>query len=223
MKINDIPENVKVIKPWGSEYTIYKNSVTSTKLLKIEYNKSTSLHCHPEKKTGFILINGEVDINLGFYNTKKLNSISRIMIRPGLFHSTKNLNEKTATILEIETPIDKDDLVRFKDDYGRANKPYENKNSMVELSSNDPVFKDPELNKAKSYLVDGVSIRINKTDDINVLRNSKTNSIFAILEGGLISDNNKYVLSPGDIVGIDTIKKLTEVFKINKFITYLNI
>ena len=94
---------------------------------------------------------------------------------------------------------------------------------MVELSSNDPVFKDPELNKAKSYLVDGVSIRINKTDDINVLRNSKTNSIFAILEGGLISDNNKYVLSPGDIVGIDTIKKLTEVFKINKFITYLNI
>ena len=223
MKINDIPENVKVIKPWGSEYTIYKNSVTSTKLLKIEYNKSTSLHCHPEKKTGFILINGEVDINLGFYNTKKLNSISRIMIRPGLFHSTKNLNEKTATILEIETPVDKDDLVRFKDDYGRANKPYENKNSMVELSSNDPVFKDPELNKAKSYLVDGVSIRINKTDDINVLRNSKTNSIFAILEGGLISDNNKYVLSPGDIVGIDTIKKLTEVFKINKFITYLNI
>jgi len=223
MKINDIPENVKVIKPWGSEYTIHKNSVTSTKLLKIEHNKSTSLHCHPEKKTGFILIDGEVDINLGFYNTKKLNSISRIMIRPGLFHSTKNSNEKTATILEIETPIDKDDLVRFKDDYGRENKPYENENSMVKLSSNDPVFKDPDLNNAKSYLINGVSIKINKTDDINVLRNSKINSIFAILEGGLISDDNKYVLSPGDIVGIDTIKKLTEVFKINKFITYLNI
>lgn len=223
MKINDIPENVKVIKPWGSEYTIHKNSVTSTKLLKIEQNKGTSLHCHPEKKTGFILIDGEVNINLGFYNTKKLNSISRIMIRPGLFHSTKNLNQKTATILEIETPIDKDDLVRFKDDYGRENKPYENENSMVQLSSNDPVFKDPDLNDAKSYLINGVSIKINKTDDVNVLRNSKINSIFAILEGGLISDDNKYVLSPGDIVGIDTIKKLTEVFKINKFITYLNI
>ena len=53
MKPNDIPENYKVIKPWGSEYTIYKNSTTSTKLLKIEQNKSTSLHCHPQKKNGF--------------------------------------------------------------------------------------------------------------------------------------------------------------------------
>ncbi len=223
MKPNDIPENYKVIKPWGSEYTIYKNSTTSTKLLKIDHNKSTSLHCHPQKKTGFILINGKVDINLGFYNTKKLNSISRIMIRPGLFHSTKNLEKKTATVLEIETPIDKDDLVRFKDEYGRENKPYEGKNFMVELSEDDPVFKDPELNKLTSYKVDGVSIIINKTDDINILRNSKKDSIFAILEGGLVSKNNKYVLSPGDIVGMNTIEKLTEVFKINKFITYLNI
>ena len=50
MKPNDIPENYKVIKPWGSEYTIHKNSNTSTKLLNLEYNKSTSLHCHPLKK-----------------------------------------------------------------------------------------------------------------------------------------------------------------------------
>ena len=151
MKPNDIPENYKVIKPWGSEYTIYKNSTTSTKLLNLEYNKSTSLHCHPLKKTGFILINGKVNISLGFYNTKKLESLSRIMIRPGLFHSTKNLHKETATILEIETPIDKDDLVRFKDEYGRENKPYENKNSMIKLGKNDPIFKDPKLNESKTY------------------------------------------------------------------------
>ncbi|MDB3943900.1 hypothetical protein N9365_05475 [Candidatus Pelagibacter sp.] len=223
MKPNDIPENFKVIKPWGSEYTIYKNLITSTKLLNIEYNQSTSLHCHPQKKTGFILINGKVDINLGFYNTKKLESVSRIMIRPGLFHSTKNLDKKTATILEIETPIDVDDLVRFKDEYGRENKPYEDKNSMIKLSNEDPVFEDPELNGMKSYIVDGVSITINKTSNIETLKNSKKDSIFVILEGGLVSKNSKYVLSPGDIVGMDTIKKLTEVFKIKKSITYLNI
>ena len=223
MKPNDIPENFKVIKPWGSEYTIYKNLITSTKLLNIEYNQSTSLHCHPQKKTGFILINGKVDINLGFYNTKKLESVSRIMIRPGLFHSTKNLEKKTATILEIETPIDVDDLVRFKDEYGRENKPYEDKNSMIKLSNEDPVFEDPELNGMKSYIVDGVSIIINKTSNIETLKNSKKDSIFVILEGGLVSKNSKYVLSPGDIVGMDTIKKLTEVFKIKKSITYLNI
>ncbi len=223
MKPNDIPENFKVIKPWGSEYTIYKNLITSTKLLNLKYNKSTSLHCHPLKKTGFILINGKVDINLGFYNTKKLDSVSRIMIRPGLFHSTKNLNKETAIILEIETPIDKDDLVRFKDEYGRENKPYENKNSMVELDSDDPLIEDPNLNEKKNYLIGGVPIEICKTNKINVLKDSRKNSIFAVLEGGLVSNDNKYVLSPGDIVGMDTIEKLTEVFKIDKFITYFNI
>ncbi len=223
MKPNDIPENYKVIKPWGSEYTIYKNLITSTKLLNLKYNKSTSLHCHPLKKTGFILINGKVDINLGFYNTKKLESVSRIMIRPGLFHSTKNLYKETATILEIETPIDKDDLVRFKDEYGRENKPYENKNSMIKLDKDDPVFEDPKLNESKTYTVDGVSIVISKTNNIDILKKSRKDSIFAVLEGGLVSNDNKYVLSPGDIVGMETIKKLTEVFKINNYITYLNI
>ena len=145
------------------------------------------------------------------------------MIRPGLFHSTKNLDKKTATILEIETPIDVDDLVRFKDEYGRENKPYEDKNSMIELSKDDPIFEDPELNGKKSYVVDGVSIIINKTNNIENLKKSRKDSIFVILEGGLVSKNSKYVLSPGDIVGMDTIKKLTEVFKIKKSITYLNI
>ena len=49
------------------------------------------------------------------------------MIRPGLFHSTKPLSKKNSIVLEIETPINKNDLVRYKDNYGRENKPYEGK------------------------------------------------------------------------------------------------
>ena len=44
-----------------------------------------------------------------------------------------------------------------------------------------------------------------------------------MLEGGLVSNDDKYVLSPGDIVGMETIEKLTQVFKINNYITFLNI
>ena len=68
-----------------------------------------------------------------------------------------NLNKETAIILEIETPIDKDDLVRFKDEYGRENKPYENKNSMVELDSDDPLIEDPNLNEKKKLSYRGCS------------------------------------------------------------------
>lgn len=223
MDINDIPKNQKVIKPWGSEYKIYSNSVSSTKLLRINSDKSTSLHCHPIKKTGFVLLKGVVDVDLGFYNTKKLTPISRLMIRPGLFHCTKNLNKHTATILEIETPINKDDLVRFKDNYGRENKPYEDKKSMVKLDKNDPVFDEPKLNSVNEYLVDGVKIKINKTNNVNQLIKLDSNSIVAVLDGGLESKDNQLVLSPGDIVGLETIKKLAEAFKIQKYITYLTL
>ncbi len=223
MDINDIPKNQKVIKPWGSEYKIYSNLISSTKLLRINPGKSTSLHCHPIKKTGFVLIKGAVNVDLGFYNTKKLSPISRLMIRPGLFHCTKNLDKDLATILEIETPINKDDLVRFKDDYGRENKPYEDKKSMVKLDENDPLLDEPKLNSVNEYLVDGVKIKINKTNNVNQLLKLESNNIVAVLDGGFESGDNQLVLSPGDIVGLETIKKLAEVFKIQKYITYLTI
>lgn len=223
MPNNDIPKNTKVIKPWGSEYTIFKNSISSTKLLRINKNKGTSLHCHPIKKTGFILIKGSVEVDLGFYNKKKLKSLSRLMIRPGLFHSTKNHEDETALILEVETPINKDDLVRFRDDYGRENKPYEDENFMEKLSDEDPVFEEPQMNKGNNYKIDNVFINVEKTNDIEKLKQKDLNTIFAIVDGGLKSENNLLVLSPGDIVGGDTIKKLTEVFKIDNYITYLSI
>ena len=47
------------------------------------------------------------------------------MIRKGLFHSTKAISQKGAMIFEIETPVNKHDIVRLEDKYGRAAKPYE--------------------------------------------------------------------------------------------------
>tara|TARA_B110000008_G_scaffold220993_1_gene221273 strand:+ start:7784 stop:8458 length:675 start_codon:yes stop_codon:yes gene_type:complete len=223
MRDNDIPEDKKVIKPWGSEYTIYKNFNTSMKLLRIDSNKSTSLHCHPIKKTGFILIKGQADVDLGFYNKKKLIAPSRLMIRPGLFHATKNNYKNSAVIFEVETPIDKDDLVRFKDEYGRENLPYEGVNHMVNLTDKDPVFIEPNMNETKDYIVEGIKVFLTKTDNIKNLKNREKNEIFVILDGGLKSIKNLLVLSPGDIVGTETIEKLIEVFEINKYITFLSI
>ena len=219
----DIPENFKVIKPWGSEYTIYKNSITTTKLLKIFPNKQTSLHCHPIKKTGFILLDGEVNVDVGFYDKKILKSISKLMIRPGLFHRTEDITDKIATILEIETPIDIDDLVRFKDDYGRKDLPYEGKNNMEKIRDDDIVFTAPELNSFKKYEFLNSTIKIQRTNEIESLKNAPKNEIFCILDGGLYAENDKVVLSPGDIVKTDTIKKLAEVFNIKNELSYLSI
>ena len=44
-----------VVKPWGEEYNIFRNKKKfAITYLKIKKNLSTSLHCHPRKKTGFL-------------------------------------------------------------------------------------------------------------------------------------------------------------------------
>ena len=61
MKIqNKFYDNKVVKKPWGYEYVVYrdKNKLCVT-LLSINYNQKTSLHCHPNKKSGFILLKGK--------------------------------------------------------------------------------------------------------------------------------------------------------------------
>ena len=64
-------DNKVVFKPWGYEYVVYRNSNhLSVTLLNIDYNKSTSLHCHPSKKSGFILLGGKALFQLGLRKKK---------------------------------------------------------------------------------------------------------------------------------------------------------
>ena len=63
LKGNNFFCNNVVYKPWGYEYVIYNstNRLAIT-FLKINSGHKTSLHCHPKKKTGFIVLDGEVEI-----------------------------------------------------------------------------------------------------------------------------------------------------------------
>ena len=105
----------------------------SVTLLQINNNKSTSLHCHPQKKTGFVLLDGKALIQLGLWKSERkiFNSPSKLMIRTGLFHSIKCISKKPLLALELETPVNKNDLVRYNDKYGRAKKPYEKGNKIT--------------------------------------------------------------------------------------------
>jgi len=215
--------NLIVTKPWGSEYIVCENNTTATWLLKIKKNHKTSLHCHPKKKTGFIILDGKVEVELGFYEKIILKAPSKLMIRPGLFHSTKTLSKNNATILEVETPIDKNDLVRFKDNYGRENKPYESQNKMKKKLASDIFFKIPKKFGTNKYKYKSLIITVEKHKDAKKLANRSKNTIFAVLDGGLADKKKRFVLSPGDIVRTDTITKLTKVFEVAKTITVLTI
>ena len=205
-----------VKKPWGNEYLLYENGIVAVWMLNIESNKNTSLHCHTKKKTGLILLEGEIDVELGFYDKKKLFAPDKVMLRTGLFHSSKSINTNSK-LLEIETPIDKEDLVRFEDNYGRQEKPYEGKKFFSDLSKNAILLQDPATSK-QEYKFNDSTLKFERHYDCDELINKSDDTIFAIIKGGLFSDNSQIVLSPGEVVRTETVQKLSEVFKIKDYI-----
>ena len=66
----------------------------------------------------------KVSLGLDMDECLILNSSDKLMIRNGLFHSTTCLSKRGLTLLEFENPADKDDIVRYKDKYGRKFKPW---------------------------------------------------------------------------------------------------
>ena len=131
--------NKTVKKPWGYEYIIYNDSSKiAVTFVHIKYGHKTSLHCHPSKKTAFIVLEGKALVQIGIYkeNKKIYNSLSRLVLRPGLFHSLESVSKKGLYALEFETPYDRNDLLRFKDKYGRKSKNYEGSQHTKKILNN---------------------------------------------------------------------------------------
>jgi len=121
------PSNYKnrvVIKPWGYEYLVFENECVAVWFLFIKKGYSTSMHCHPLKKTSLILLSGSAMSNT-FNHRNYLRGGDAIILENGVFHSTKSLSEDGIYLLEVETPPNKTDLVRLQDRYGRESSGYE--------------------------------------------------------------------------------------------------
>ena len=216
----------KVVKPWGSEYVIFRDSnKISITFLNIKKNKKTSFHGHPKKKTGFILLSGSAIIRLGLEKNDEItfNANSKLMIRPGLFHSIKSISNNL-NLLEFETPVDKRNLVRLYDSYGRSNKPYESsKKNFKDLNNEDIIFKKPKKKVKNFYKLCERKISLEYHSNFKILKKRSSNEIYSVLSG-YVSDNfgNK-VLTIGDIVKNETLKKLSKAFKIKKDILLLRL
>ena len=150
------PENYKnkvVLKPWGYEYLIFENEHVAIWFLYIKYGHSTSMHCHPEKKTSLILLSGSALCNT-FERRNYLNSMDAIILEKAVFHSTKALSTQGINVIEIETPPNKTDLVRLNDEYGRETSGYEGLTQMRTENLeefNHFFFETPEQNECYTH------------------------------------------------------------------------
>lgn len=224
LKKNSFYDSRIVFKPWGYEYVVFRHKkMLSVTLLNINSNKSTSLHCHPTKKTGFVLLDGRASIQLGLSKNEKkfFKSPSKLMIRTGLFHSIKCISKRPLIALEFETPVNKNDLVRFNDKYGREKKPYEKGTKISKENLN--LIKIKKFKKNHKYKFGNTIVYYEVHTNFKKLVKEKNNVIFAVLSGNISNKNNQKVLSPGDIIKTGTFKKLAIMFKIKKELNLLKI
>ena len=205
-------KNVIVEKPWGYEYLAYENEHVGLWFLHIKKDHQTSLHCHPKKDTGLIVLDGTVDVSF-LNDINRLVAGRKIMIRKGLFHSTRALSDGGANIFEIETPKMKHDLVRLEDKYGRKAKPYEGKSSEKEKTRECIFFKDPAHNKKDTYLFSNCKIFVESVTNSETFLNISDHENIMFLNGGIMTDQEGIlVASPGDVIASHIVKRLLGTF-----------
>jgi mannose-6-phosphate isomerase-like protein (cupin superfamily) len=203
-------KDIIVKKPWGYEYLVYQNEHVGLWLLHVKKDQRTSMHCHPKKNTGLILLDGECEIS--FLNDKfNLKSLSKMMIRRGLFHSTKALSDDGIFLFEIEAPRMKSDLVRLKDKYGRAFTPYEGKTFETKKDDSCLWIEDGDCEKGvfkhfNSYM------NVQKCFEHDDLFLNNDNDLLMCFRGGLKTVNEDLIYQPGDVITGKTYNQLKEDF-----------
>ena len=200
-----------VKKPWGYEYVAYENEHCALWFLHIKDQHSTSMHCHPNKTTGLILLDGIAEVSF-LNNSFLLKRNHKIMIRKGLFHSTKANSKQGIDLFEIETPVDKFDLVRLRDSYGREGKPYEDISHEYPKLEDCLRIEEPTLGQENVYQSGDTTLRVCNIEGIDFFDTIEDDRNIMFLKGGIVTEYDINVAGPGDIVSNKIIKELTKVF-----------
>ncbi|MBF0127814.1 MAG: hypothetical protein HQM02_11460 [Magnetococcales bacterium] len=119
-----------VIKPWGYEFLVAENRHVAIWFLHIKKDHSTSMHCHPLKKTSLTVLSGKALCNT-FQHRHFLSAGDSLIIDPAVFHSTRAVSLDGISLIEVETPPAKLDLCRLEDKYGRQARGYESQAETV--------------------------------------------------------------------------------------------
>jgi mannose-6-phosphate isomerase-like protein (cupin superfamily) len=196
-------------KPWGNEYCVYKTNNLSIWLLKIDPSKKTSLHCHPTKKTGLILLGGTVSISL-IERIFTLEGFKKLIFRHGMFHQTHNISTEPVYLIEVETPDNKYDLIRIEDDYGRKYTKFEGENNWDDISENPFLISDINISTFKNFNFEITTLKNVKEKQLN------DDDLIVILENsGFISKDNQLLCDCGEVLTFKIFKFLADKFEIN--------
>ena len=200
-------DDVVVKKPWGEEYLCYRNGDVAIWYLFIKKGEKTSMHCHPTKNTGFVVLSGDVQLSF-IRNKMNLRGLDKIHIFRSRFHSTMAITD--AYLFEIESPENKEDLVRLDDSYGRENCGYEDSGSFRKKEDTHFWLEAPEKNSS----CDLHDCKLNHFNPQNIpeLTEYSSKDFIVFTKGGVWTKEKKQILYPGDIADGETLAKIVPKF-----------
>lgn len=193
--------NIVIQKPWGYEYLIFQNRDTAVWALHMKKGFRTSIHCHPNKKTSLTVLAGEarcLNLNDGYL----VRAGEGLLIDKGVFHCTHALAPDWVILMEVETPVNKQDLVRLHDAYGRAGMRYEGSEYHVDAgntlchfhSDNERYYCEKRLGDCNLMVM-----KYHGDSDFRKAQETTEADLAAVLAGGLRNGNGEIGLGVGDI------------------------
>ena len=208
-------KNKIVLKPWGYEYLFFENEFVATWFLHIKDGHSTSMHCHPKKKTSIILLSGKALCNT-FGKRNYLSALDALNLDKTVFHSTKALSPGGIDLIEIETPPDKTDLVRLNDKYGRQKQGYEGLTEMRSISLDEfnyfyfdtPKAGETFYHPSKSYHISLESHNCSKKFPFKI----KDESLYSLFKGELSDKEGNVVLGTGDTLSGEELSRKRNLY-----------
>ena len=206
---------VVVKKPWGYEYLIFSNEEIAVWILYLKAGAQTSMHCHPGKKTSLVVLEGAVNCSTIAERLER-RAGEGLLIDRGVFHQTTTISETGAFVMEIETPVNKRDLVRLKDKYGREGKGYETEDqySFNTQNYNYISFQNLGIQHNLKKRFEKCSMTFKKLTDEKILDEIlKLNpeDVICLLKGQLLGPSNQSVVEVGDTMTVNALRQFGQL------------
>ena len=187
-----------VRKPWGYEYLIFAGPAVAVWILHIKEGAQTSMHCHPTKTTSLVVLDGEAECST-LSETFARRAGQAVRLGAGVFHRTKAVSDGGIFVMEVESPVNKRDLVRVQDDYGREAQAYESGDWLSRDLGNFNYFSAIDAsayyNSRKSFGDAGVIFRaLGPGEEIRPLGR------LVVLLAGSVSSNGNVLGEPGLLI-----------------------
>jgi acetolactate synthase-1/2/3 large subunit len=195
---------VVVRKPWGYEYLMFQNDAVAVWILRLLPGASTSLHCHLKKTTSLAVLSGEACCR-SIDNSVTRKAGEGVVIGPGVFHQTTAISQDGVFLMEIETPVNKRDLVRLSDAYGRTGLGYETAEHMTVNTANynrlsflgDSIF----YNTRKRFKDTTVRlVRADTATELSALTQATSVDLVGVLCGRVLNPDGTTCATAGEFV-----------------------